>query len=399
MVSAFSPPARAESLLVDLLAAAGISLNSHAALSNELSDANGSALPLVLILPVRGDNDLLGTHFESLKELARHPAMPGRSIIVVLHGDRHVWDEADCLSPVHAKLKSMFFYSGVFHLCPEKLDADSATMVAQYVTGVIETAAEYTNPEESRIAAVARLLGKRPRWHAQKRNLGFYDETTGQSLLAASAPTVGRSVLATVQECRLNGLELDHALLRPDQLSAYRFDARNIDLVGNRLDFATVWPSFPGVEWINLAANDLSVVDAGLCPPTIRHLYLHKNAICTLNLPAGLPCHLKALSLYRNCLAEFDFPEDQTELVKLNLGANPITSLPETLKSASNLQFLGLARTGLRSLPDWLFEMRQLKELDISHMKHLIPRQQLQALASRGVNIICEPGGQHGVVI
>lgn len=384
-------------MLIEQLATSGFVSNSTSALADFAERANSSASPLVFILPVRGDMDLLDMHFAQLRVIARHASLLHRQLIFVLHGDRHIWDEADDSYPIYAKLKSLFFYSGIFCICPEKLDADSAKVVARFVLEALKTK---PCAEAERIARIALLLNKKPRWQPQKKNLGFYDGSTGQSQLVTVTATTVDAVQDIAQQIALNSLELNHASLQPDQLRGRRYNTRHVDLIGNHLNFASVWPAFPDVEWINLAANELSVVDTEQCPASVRHLYLHKNAIDQLYLPAGLACKLRSLSLYRNRLTRFELPADQTELVKLNLGANPITSLPETLQHAHQLQFLGLARTGLRTLPNWLLDMPQLKEVDLSHMQHLIPGWQIQALVSRGVNIILEPGKeQHAVCI
>jgi Leucine-rich repeat (LRR) protein len=46
-------------------------------------------------------------------------------------------------------------------------------------------------------------------------------------------------------------------------------------------------------------------------------------------------------------------------LTRLNLGANPISSLPETLSECAALEFLGLARTQISCLPEWVFSIQQ----------------------------------------
>jgi hypothetical protein len=293
LVSAFSPPVQAEILLTEELANAGVKLNSYRSLSSFDAEDNDLCLPMVFILPVRGDMDLLDADFVQLKTIALHPRLPGRPLVFVLHGDRHVWDEVDDTCPIYAKLKAMFFYSGTFLICPEKLDPDSVSLVARHVMNSISTP---PCTQEKRVAAIARLLNRRPQWRAPTKHLGFYDGTTGLSLLSAVPTKTADTVLGLVQELELNSLELNHAMLLPEQLDGHRYAARKIDFIGNRLDFASVWAVCPGVEWMNLAANGLTAVDAVMCPSTLQHLYLHKNAIHTLHVPVGLLCKLRSLS-------------------------------------------------------------------------------------------------------
>lgn len=333
--------------------------------------------------------DLLDADFAQLKTIAKLPNITGWPLVFVLHGDRHIWDELDETCPIYAKLKSIFFYSGLFFICPEKLDPNSVDLVVRHVMNAINTP---PCTQEKRIASIARLLKKRPKWNGSSKHLGFYDGTTGQSQLCAVAAKTKKTVLRMIQELELNSLELNHAALKPEQLNGHRYIAKKVDFIGNCLNFASIWSICPDLEWMNLAANELSVVDAHMCPSTLRHLYLHKNEIDTLHIPTGLLCKLRSLSVYRNRLTELKLPEDQTQLVKLNLGANPITNLPETLQNSRDLEFLGLARTRICTLPGWLFEMPKLKEVDLSHMQHLIPKLQIQRLMACGVNIIFEPG-------
>jgi Leucine-rich repeat (LRR) protein len=85
-------------------------------------------------------------------------------------------------------------------------------------------------------------------------------------------------------------------------------------------------------------------------------------------------------------------PDDQTGLQKINLGANPIASVPDGLRNARGLRFLGLARTHVTSLPRWLRDIECLRQLDISYIEHQLPANDLEELAERGVELIRKPG-------
>jgi hypothetical protein len=368
-------------------------LNTYKPLSAFMVETHNTVRPLVFIIPIWGDMDLQPVHFAQLRDIALYPAMEGRPVLVILHGDRHTWDREDEVCPIYAKLKSLFYYSDVFWICPEKLDSDSAGLVIPHL---IRVCASVPAKDEACIARIARLLGRRPNWRKDKKHIGFYDTTTGKSLLSkAETPA---AVLDPLQMLDLNSLELNHAELGVGHLQEHRYAARYVDFVGNQLNLTAVSNACAKAEWVNLAANNLVKVNADCCQPSLRHLYLHKNAIQELNLPVGLPCQLQSLSLYRNRLTELELPRDQIGLVKLNLGANPICSVPEVVRQMRDLQFLGLARTRVHSLPDWLLDMPQLREVDLSHMLNTIPIAQIRALAAQGVNIILEPGKESYVV-
>ena len=75
-----------------------------------------------------------------------------------------------------------------------------------------------------------------------------------------------------------------------------------------------------------------------------------------------------------------------------NLGANPISALPETLSTCNNLEFLGLARTQISRLPDWIFSSPSLRELDISYIEDRIPRAQIELLCAQNISLVTRPG-------
>lgn len=389
LVSAFSPPTIAEKMLTDYLKNFNVKIKNTYNIFNYTRDIIDSISPLVFLIPIRGDMDLLEAHFAQLSIIAQHSSMVNRNLIFILHGDRHIWDDKDEKTPIYAKLKLLFFYSGKFSICSEKLDKDSFRRVAHFV--IDELKVPYSI-EEKKVSLVSRLLGKRPYWQAHKKDLGFYDETTGRSHLIKTPSKNRLEILDIIQELSLNSLELNHASLSSEQLKNRHFFTKHINSIGNSIEFKTFFHSFPSVEWVNLAANDLSDVNIAYCSPSVQHLYVHKNAINQLHFPLRLECRLHTLSMYRNLLTNFELPSDQIDIVKLNLGANPITNLSESLKKAQKLQFLGLARTNLEKLPEWLIDMPQLKELDISHMQHLFPCRLVEKLISRGVKIILEPG-------
>jgi hypothetical protein len=344
--------------------------------------------PLLLVVPVLGDNNLRDTHLAALTGVSQNPAFASKKIVIVLHGDRHVWDAPSHCDPVNVKLKNAFYFSADLHVHPEKLDIDTAVLVAQPILAQLRAvrAEQLTD-----LGAIAMALGKAPVWDAARGKLDFYDEATGFSRLNGMPSSTAAGVLHRVSRMPVTTLLLNNASLGNTGLPDGPMSVRRVDLGGNQLGFAEAMHTFPRLEWLGMAANELVNVDLSRCPATLEHVYLHKNMIERLRFPAGLRCKLKELSLYRNRLSVLELPDDQTELQKLNLGANPIAAVPDGLRNARRLGFLGIARTNITTLPRWLRDMDSLRQLDISYIEHQLSAHDLKELAERGIELIRKP--------
>lgn len=342
-----------------------------------------------MVVPISGDNDLQSTHYELLVRQARDPIFATKRIFIVLHGDRHVWDVAAEQDPIRVKLRSIFHYSSDIHFHPVKLDSDTAESIARQLVPPIK---EVRQRAATALASIALLLGQAPVWDEDRRLLDLYDAKTGFNLLHGRTRAIVARVLGHVSQVDPTTLRLTNAALTRQLVSSLALTTRRIDLSGNDLDWRAAAAAFPRAEWINLAANGLSAVDLEGCSGTLREVYLHKNAISQLHFPADAGARIRVLSLYRNCLQRLNLPPGLRALTKLNLGANPISELPEALSEAHELRFLGIARTTITTLPPWLRELRSLRQVDISHMEHLLPHTELAVLTERGIEIIRKPG-------
>lgn len=388
LISGLARPSAAEHLFLEALGKS-IAISLYERLNADSLKRCRSGVPLVLVIPVLGDNDLHAAHFELLTMLSRAPVFATKQIVVVLHGDRHVWDVSDGADPVDIKLRNLFYFSHGVHCPADKLDVDTVASITQQILPHLSMARSQASTE---LASIAMLLGKAPMWDEERRLLDFYDPATGFSLLYGQTPELARRAFGHAMHIGATTLRLTNAALTQGYLADLSFSARRIDLNGNALAWCDAVRAFPRMEWVSMAANNLSSVDLANSPPTLEHVYLHKNAIEYLHLPARLPCKIQELSLYRNRLHQVDLPDDQRALKKLNLGANPIASLPDGLRNAHELRFLGIARTNIRSLPAWLRDLKSLRQLDISHIEHALPIGDLDALTERGIDIIRKPG-------
>lgn len=387
VVSGLARPSAAEQAFIATLEQT-LHVSLHARLSVEALSVCCPEVPLLLLVPVLGDNDLHPRHFETLATLSQHAAFATKRILIVLHGDRHAWDTPASTDPIVVKLRNLCYFSPDLYLHTDKLDLDTVSTVAQQVLAQLTTSRDSAVPH---LASIAMLVQRAPAWDANRQQLDFYDPTSGFSVLHGQSQQAVAQALEHASRIDATTLCLTNAGLTSGHLAEVAYSARRVDLTGNAFTLPDAVRAFPRAEWLSMAVNGLTQVDLAVCPSQLEQLYLHKNAIDTLHFPAGLACQLKALSLYRNRLQQLSLPNDQTALHKLNLGANPITALPDALRDAQALRFLGIARTHIRALPKWLYALPSLQQIDISYIEHQLPAADLAQLAERGIDIIRKP--------
>jgi hypothetical protein len=179
VISGLASPSAAENMLLAALRRE-VRISLHRRLdANALGHCRPDT-PLLLVVPVLGDNNLHDTHFAALTGVSQNRAFASKKIVIVLHGDRHVWDAPRHCDPVNVKLKNAFYFSTDLHLHPEKLDISTATLVAQPVLAQLRAVrAEHLTD----LGAIAMALGKAPDWDAAEGKLDFYDVATGFSRL------------------------------------------------------------------------------------------------------------------------------------------------------------------------------------------------------------------------
>lgn len=107
--------------------------------------------------------------------------------------------------------------------------------------------------------------------------------------------------------------------------------------------------SNPIKQFIGIKSNTLEKLSLDACQ-------LHTFSVQSADFP-----NLKILHLTNNKLTNISLlPE---KLHELDLSENPLVSLPNNLKNLSNLFYLGLSQTNLRSLPADFGNLRELKTL------------------------------------
>lgn len=382
-----------EALLVNALSTRGVKLRLNRLSGHGLSSRDSNDHPVVvLLLPILGDNDLTDEMSIRLTRFASCDSYRKCAIVVVAHGDRHVSDEFVMPDmPFSIKVRHIFSSVGTFEILETKLDRFTAAALAGEILDLID-ATSFSDALE--LNGIASLLPRAPRWHARKRLLDFYDPCAGCSLLKPAERAIQKRIANHIQVIAPRILKMTHAGLGDDALADLggALHAEVIDLGSNNFSWEGLVPQLGACRWLGLAANSLTQMRLSQLSRGLEHLYLHKNDLHEFAAMPAEVAQLKSLSLYRNRVTDFGWPEGQTALVRLNLGANPISSLPESLRDCTALEFLGLARTQLSSLPEWVFSMQKLRELDISYIEDRISPAQIAHLRARRVSLITRPG-------
>lgn len=382
-----------EASLVDALSGQGVKFRRNRLSDHELASRNVADHPVVvLLLPILGDNDLTDELRIRLAHLASFDTFRECAIVVVAHGDRHVSDEfVTTDTPFSIKVRRLFSGVGIIEMLETKLDRFTAASLAREILDFVD-ATSLRDVHE--LNSIARLLPRAPRWHTRKRLLDFYDPCTGSSLLKPAERTTLKRIGRHIQVIAPSVLKMTHAGLGDDALAdlGEALHSEVIDLGSNYFSWGELVPQLGTCRWLGLAANGLTRMRLSQLPRKLEHLYLHKNDLREFAAMPTELARLKSLSLYRNRVTTFDWPAGQTTLARLNLGANPISSLPETLSDCAALEFLGVARTQISSLPEWVFSIKELRELDISYIEDRIPPAQIAHLRARRVSLITRPG-------
>ena len=393
LVSGLPWATEGESLLICALSARSVKFHLCRLSDHEQALRNGAGQPVVvLLLPIFGDNDLTDEAITCLAHLASCDSYRERAIVVVAQGDRHVSDEfVTPDTPFSIKVRRLFRNVGSFEILETKLDRFTAASLAHEILDLVDAT---SLSDVIELNCIARLLPRAPKWNARERQLDFYDPCTGLSLFKTAGRAVRERIASHIQKIAPRILKMTHAGLGDDALADLEgaLHAEVIDLGSNVFSWKKIVPQLGACRWLGLAANGLTQVNLSQLPGGLEHLYLQKNALHEFAARQTEVARLKSLSLYRNQVTTFDWPAGQSTLTRLNLGANPISSLPESLSDCAALECLGLARTQISSLPEWVFSIEKLRELDISYIEDRIPPAQIAHLRARRVSLITRPG-------
>ena len=344
----------------------------------------------VFVLPIFGDNDLLLEHTAVLEPISSHCLMAGCRVVIVLKGDRHVNDEFVLEQhTAKAKLKKIFHTIEATSILKTKLDQDTAERIADEISSILNT--KTSNFRE--LDLLTQLLGDRPFWAPQKKQISFYNEARGISLLQGVSSEKIDTTARILKTLAPFALEVNNSHFKNKDIAplSQLSSLKAVQLGSNNLSIEFALSTFKYCRWISIAANGVSSLDLSLAHPNLSSLLAQKNNIRDINIESNSNFTLKRLSLYRNKIEELPWPKSQEKIETINIGANPIKMLPEQLANAKNLRFIGLARTHIKTLPEWIFHLPLLKEIDISHIEDTLPSSQIKKAVENGIKLTKKP--------
>lgn len=394
IISGLSPGAKILSILSEELISAGIDIPSRII---KLEDASSIAAiqednHLLFVIPILGDNDLTSDLHTLLHRIINLCDCTRRAILIALNGDRHVSDDSLVSdAPICTKLRHLFAGCGVFRLWNQKLDRDTSQAISAEMAALLHS---IKLGDVAALTSITKLLNGRPDWEPMIRKLDLYCPQTGFSLLFERNSSIVRLTSQYVAALApkilfLRGAGLDNESL-PDIADA--LNAKCIDVGNNAFTLGAISQYLINCNWLSLSANQMIFADLSLVPSVTENILLHKNFIGEITLKGSRANQFKLISLYRNCLSYIDWPTDQLAISRLNLGANPIQKLPSALANATHLKWLGLARTQIKELPDWIFHLPNIQEIDVSYIEDILPASQLRKLRMMKISLITRPG-------
>lgn len=344
---------------------------------------------VTFVVPVLGEDELVEPFAAYFEALGRIPSAADKLLNIVLAGDVHPSDSETVLHTVIARqINSRLRFLGNALVFPKKL---AEWNTAASVDALLRFLSSRSIPSgvDNAMSRLSSMLQALPVWTPAIGMLELVDTDTAASLLAHRPDKA--ELVTEFSGLPVRRLGMPRAGLRDFELKGRLASAclTHLDLSSNaleNLDFLR--EQLPRLVWVNLAANALESVDLSVFPNGLRHLYLHKNQLTVLGNANRCPTGLKTLSIYRNKLSSLPNLGHLQELTSLNLGANPISDIPEWVGDLVKLSCLGLAQTEIEALPDWIFASSTIQEIDLCGLEGRINAKTYAKLKEMGVRVL-----------
>lgn len=345
----------------------------------------------VFILPIYGENELIEFYSDKLERLFQDNDFDECQFLFLLIGDVHVSDDAafaDMPITKQLRYKLRNFVEPIIY--PVKLSLQRLTSDDRHFYDIHRFISSPVPNFSSHLSRLKKIIHGPFHWDEEAGTLSFMNNENGYSSLINHDST--NMVFCLAANLPIRELSLERARIKSiEELEAFRGSSIfKLNLSSNCLSSLNGLSEItPELQWLNIAANHFSCIDLRLLPKSTEVIYAHKNNAVDFVIGDVGGVNLKRISIYRNNISSADCFFEIPKLEFINVGANPIKSLP--FESRAKLKYLGIAKTAITCLPDWILESEVIEEIDISYIENNLNRKHLDLLTRKGVRLIVSP--------
>lgn len=344
--------------------------------------------PLVLCIPMAGNEELPRPWLEFLKELGNSKEYYGTKVICFIFGTYEITVPPDSVISRQIKFH-LRALGGVASVFPQKISRSTAPSLEAMRGFVMQESARAEAPLPPLLADI-RVRAQRPCARLTATDCDLMGEEDDCTSIISDLPD--REVLASAL-LRLPGLRrlrLARADIAGEDFGALEVNPtlESLDLSSNRIQNIDFLRYFPSLKRFEISANEIPTFALSHLPENLIGLNLAKTSARRIISDASIDS-LELLLCFQNFIEDFTFLTRVKNVKHLWMGYNSVRALPEEMIELQNLEVLLLAGLRLNSLPPWLAEMPKLASIDIT-ATGVDPAQDpvVLSLRERGVKVV-----------
>ena len=347
----------------------------------------------IFILPIFGENELIDLYFKKITKIINLTNLLKSDFLFLLIGDVHVSDDPIFLDmPIIKQLKFILRYTYKPFIYPVKLSQQRLLFDNLHFQEIQKFIIKPQLPYLKILNELKKDMGTGVHWNESQCSLNFTINESGLSSLKSTA--IRAATLKKASSLPIHELNLERSSIIQLQELEFFLNSRikKLNLSSNKLStLKGISVALPKLNWLSVAANNFSHINFNDLPNKIKAILAHKNNISSYELDVNKYEQVERISLYRNNIHKADEFFQLPKLQKINIGANPVSSLPISLNRNSELRYLGIARTNIKFIPEWILESKYIEEVDISYIENNIKKSHIDYLKHKGVNLIVSP--------
>jgi len=369
------------------------SINSYIDINNCELLKKSNNQKYIFIIPIFGENELIEPYFQKIIKILKLSCLLNSDLLFLLIGDVHASDDQEFLDmPIIKQLKFILRHTYSPSIYPVKLSHQRLLFDNLHIHEIQNFIIRPQLPYLRILNELKRKIGKGVHWNDALYSLNFTVSESGLSSLKNK--TMMSPILNKASNLPVNELNLERSSIEDiNELKPFfNSEITKLNISSNQLSaLKGISVVLPKLNWLSVAANHLSDINFNDLPSNIKVFLAHKNNIASYELDVKNLEQLERISLYRNNIYYFDSLFQLPNLKKINIGANPVSSLPASINISSQLRSLGIARTNITFIPEWILESKYIEEVDISYIEHNIKKSHINHLKGKGVNLIFSP--------